>query len=319
MELEQVKGRTWVLKDWELIPLYRIDDRRCVLLDSGLVEQREAMTVALLQAGLIPVGILCSHAHIDHMGNNAYLKETYGTKLAMPLGEAGHQCSYLGLNVPNYILSEQDIQHSPSLQGTPCLADRIILPNEEQIEFCGAIFDIIHTPGHTSDHICVRTPDNVLYLADAVMTGRTLHHSKFPYAFNMKEYLASMGKLRKEEAEFYIAAHYGVYTEILPFIDMEARFLSERMLDLLDLVEEYTTPKLMAAAICRAYEITPETLQDLAYFEAASQSYINYLRDLGYLEATMTDNIIRYRRTPASFDQARHKSNDSLPETGRFR
>ena len=79
-----------------------------------------------------------------------------------------------------------------------------------------------------------------------------------------------------------------------------------------------TTPKQMAAAICRDYKITPETLQDLAYFEAASQSYINYLLDLGYLEIVRDDNVIRYRRTKTSFEQARHKSNQDLPETGRF-
>ena len=43
MELEQVKGSTWVLKSWELIPLYRLDDHRCVLLDTGLAEQREEL------------------------------------------------------------------------------------------------------------------------------------------------------------------------------------------------------------------------------------------------------------------------------------
>ena len=35
---------------------------------------------------------------------------------------------------------------SPPLHGTPCLADRIILPTEDRITFCGAAFDIIHTP-----------------------------------------------------------------------------------------------------------------------------------------------------------------------------
>ncbi len=28
MELERVKGNTWVLKSWELIPLYQVDDTR---------------------------------------------------------------------------------------------------------------------------------------------------------------------------------------------------------------------------------------------------------------------------------------------------
>ena len=34
MELRQVKGNTWVLDSWELIPLYKLDAHRCVLLDT---------------------------------------------------------------------------------------------------------------------------------------------------------------------------------------------------------------------------------------------------------------------------------------------
>ena len=75
MKLTQVKGSTWVLEANELIPLYLLDDRRCVLLDSGLAKEREEIEKTLLEAGLEPAGILCSHAHVDHCGNNRYFQE----------------------------------------------------------------------------------------------------------------------------------------------------------------------------------------------------------------------------------------------------
>ena len=319
MELELVKGNTWVLKSWELIPVYRIDDHQCILLDTGLANQREELDQALEEFGLLPVGIVCSHAHIDHMGNNAFLMKKYGTQLAMSLGEAGHLFSSLGLNVANFVLSPKDVEQSPNLKGTPCLADRIILPTEDQITFCGVDFTIIHTPGHTADHICVVTPDDVLYTGDAMMTGQTLHHSKFPYAFSMQGYLDSMRKIRTIPAARYIVAHFGVYDEILPLVDMEARFLAQRMLDLLDLVEDYTTPKRMASSICRAYGIDAKNIQNLAYFEAVSQTYINYLRDLGYLDPCIEDNQIRYRCTEKVKELDQKKSGAVLPPTGQFR
>ena len=58
MELEQVKGNTWVLKIWELIPLYKLDDHRCVLLDTGLVEQQTDLDESLNRYGLTPVGVI---------------------------------------------------------------------------------------------------------------------------------------------------------------------------------------------------------------------------------------------------------------------
>ena len=35
MNLTQVKGNTWVIEANQLIPLYKLEDGRCVLLDSG--------------------------------------------------------------------------------------------------------------------------------------------------------------------------------------------------------------------------------------------------------------------------------------------
>ena len=216
--------------------------------------------------------------------------------------------SYLGL--------ENEITRDPARLET---ADRIILPTEDRITFCGATFDIIHTPGHTVDHICTRTPDNVLYLGDAMMTGRTLHHSKFPFAFCVRDYLDSMRKMRTEPADKFIVAHYGIYDEILPLVDMEARFFAERMVDLLDLVDGPTTPAKMAADICRTYHIDAGDLRNLSYFATSSLSYINYLRGLGYLEAYIEDNQIFYRRTPASYERKEQKSQSVLPKTGQFR
>lgn len=319
MELEKVRGNTWVLKSWELIPVYRIDERRCVLLDTGLARQQAALDRALERFGLLPVGIICSHAHIDHMGNNAFLMQKYGAKLAMSLGEAGHQFSYLGLNAANFVLSPNDVEASPDLKGTPCLADRVIMPTEDTVVFCGVTFGILHTPGHTTDHICVRTPDDVLYLGDAMMTGRTLHDSKFPFAFSMQGYLDSMRLLRNIPAAQYIVAHYGVYDEVLPLVDMELRFLTQRMLDLLKLVDGYTTPKRMASAICRAYGIDGKNIRNLAYFEAVSLTYINYLRDLGYLDPCIEDNQIRYRCTEKVEELDKKKAGEDLPPAGLFR
>ena len=152
-----------------------------------------------------------------------------------------------------------------------------------------------------------------------MMTGRTLHHSKFPYAFCVKDYLDSMRKMRTEPAEKFIVAHFGIYDEILPLVDMEARFFAERMVDLLDLIEGPTTPAKMAADICRRYKIDAGDLRNLSYFASSSLSYINYLRGLGYLEAYIEDNQIFYRRTPASYERKEQKREAVLPKTGQFR
>ena len=93
MELERVKGNTWVLKSWELIPLYQVDDTRCILLDTGTVDQRAELEAALDQAGLTPVAILGSHAHIDHMGSYGYFQKLGGR----PGSDPGGKQLFLGM------------------------------------------------------------------------------------------------------------------------------------------------------------------------------------------------------------------------------
>ena len=97
MELTQVKENTWVIEANQLIPLYRLDSRRCVLLDSGLLQEREELEETLAAAGLTPVGVLCSHAHVDHCANNGYFQEKYGTQIALTYPEAGMCASLLTL------------------------------------------------------------------------------------------------------------------------------------------------------------------------------------------------------------------------------
>lgn len=312
MTLEQVKGSTWVLNCWALIPLYKLDDHRCVLLDTGLWDQREEIETILRENGLTVAGVLCSHAHIDHMGCCAYF-QSQGAELAMSLGEVGQIFAPLGMQLQYYNFSLCSFREYPELGTAPCLPDRIILPHEDRITFCGAEFEILHTPGHTVDHICVKTPDNVLYLADAMMTGRVLHHSKFPYAFNMETYLDTLGKLRAAKADLFIVAHKGIYDEILPFIDLEITFITRRMQELLDLVEDYTTPKLLTAAMCRHYRARPKSIRSMAYFEQSAQIYIHYLVSTGDLEAVLEEETIRYRKT------GKRREALPLPPTGMFR
>ena len=319
MELRQVKGNTWVLDSWELIPLYKLDAHRCVLLDTGTWDQRDELEAALDAAGLDPVAILCSHAHMDHMGSNAYFQKTRGTQVIMSLGEAAQIMSPLGIQLQYYNFNMGAFGQYPELGTAPCLPDRILLPGERAVEIGGAQFEILPTPGHTIDHISVRTPDDVLYLADAMMTGRTLHHSKFPFAFCVRDYLDSMRKMRSEPADKFIVAHFGVYDEILPLVDMEARFFAERMLDLLDLIDQPTDPKKLTSDLCRTYHITATKLSDVSYFESSSLSYLNYLRGLGYLEAYVEDNSIHYRRTPTSYARKEAQRESVLPKTGQFR
>ena len=88
MELVPIKGDTWYLDGAEHIPLVRLEGGRCILLDSGHGFEGAGLAASLDRAGLRPLGVFCSHAHRDHAGNNAFLRERYGAWICLPFGEA---------------------------------------------------------------------------------------------------------------------------------------------------------------------------------------------------------------------------------------
>ena len=148
MNLRQVKGNTWVLEGLEFIPLYRLDGGRCVLLDTGLAQEREELEQALLDHGLTPAGILCSHAHVDHGGNNRYFQEKYHIPVALTSREAGMCASLLSLKCYFLLLSPDMVeQDAAGLVHTP---DVLIPDGDGPFSFAGAEFQILQTPDRKS-------------------------------------------------------------------------------------------------------------------------------------------------------------------------
>ena len=66
MKLTRVKENTYVLEGEELIPLYLLDNGKCVLLDTGLLEEREDLENTLLEHGLTPAAVEVLHYYGFH-------------------------------------------------------------------------------------------------------------------------------------------------------------------------------------------------------------------------------------------------------------
>ena len=220
MLLKQAAGNTWYLDDWQIIPLYKTSEDTCVLLDSGLRSQRDLIERTLARNGLTPVGILGSHVHGDHSANHRYFQQKYHIPVALSAGEAGIAVSPLNLKAYYfYMLHPQAPMTDAKESDLLVEADRIIMPSETQVDFCGATFEIIHTPGHTPDHISIVTPDGVCYLGDAILTGKFISEAKLPYFFSVQPSIAAMEKLAEADYPYYLAAHRGLYEEVRPLAD----------------------------------------------------------------------------------------------------
>lgn len=299
MELTQVQGNTWVIEANELIPLYKLDGSRCVLLDTGLLEEREELERTLREAGLTPVGVLCSHAHVDHCANSGYLQEKYGAKVALTFPEAGMCSSLLTLKCYFLTLSPETVERESG-----CMVHRpdVIIPAEDgPFSFCGAEFQIIHTPGHSAGHVCTVTPDNVCYAADALLSEELLG-AKLPYSLSHKLAMDSREKLRGTDCDVYVMAHRGVCGrgEIGGLIDANQDLVLRRAEEILSLVDRPMTASQIDEAACVLYELFTRKPRRSLRFERNVRFFIEYLVDNRRLAETCKNGATYYVRAENS-------------------
>lgn len=298
MELTQIKGNTWVIEANQLIPLYKLDDSRCILLDTGLLEEREELEDTLRSAGLTPVGVLCSHAHIDHCANNGYFQEKYGAKVALTFPEAGMCASVLTLKCYFLTLPPGMVERESA-----CMVhkpDIFIPPNDVPFTLCGVKFQMIQTPGHSAGHVCTVTPDNVCYTADALLSQEMLD-AKLPYNLNHRLAMDSREKLRELGCDAYIMAHRGVCSggEIGALIDANQALIRRRAEEILHLVDRPMTASQIDERVCVYYQLLTHKPRRALRFERNVRFFLEYLADGGRLEPECRNGVIYYRRAEA--------------------
>ncbi len=104
---------------------------------------------------LMPIGIINTHGHIDHIGANSELKSSY--------------------SIPVHIhKDDENYLYNSSLNGSVFFGEDkklpkadVILSDNDIIKKSPFEFKVIHTPGHTPGGIC-------LVIEDIIFTGDTL-------------------------------------------------------------------------------------------------------------------------------------------------
>lgn len=295
MKLLQVKGNTWVAEGQGLIPFYKVDSHQVILLDAGIKEEREELESALQGNGLVPIGILCSHAHVDHCANNRYFQQKYHIPVALTLPEAG-MCSDI-LNLKCYFLTLPPAMVERESSSMVHIPDIIIPATDGPFDFAGVRFQIVHTPGHSSGHISTVTPDNVCYTADALLSREYLG-AKLPYNLCHAMANTSREKLRTLGSDAYIMAHCGVCEgrDIGPLIDDNHALVRLRAGEILELVTSPMTASQIARAVCGLYKLFTHKPPRSLRFERNVRFFIEFLVDEGLLEMFCRGGVTLYRR-----------------------
>ncbi len=174
---------------------------------------------ALEEAGVVALdAIVVTHAHFDHTGALAQLRQATGAQVMASVDDAP-------------AIEHPDAHASRTLPPVEkCAVDRT-LENNEIIELCGMKWQVLVTPGHTKGSICLYLPSaenggepGLLFSGDTLFRGAH-GRTDFPGG-SMSQMGESLGRLRLLPANTKVFPGHMQFTEI----GIEARDVFLRIL-----------------------------------------------------------------------------------------
>ena len=281
MELRHVLGRTWVAEaSTALLPIYRVTDADMILIDTGYAKlDRAGLTALIEDSGFHLRGIICSHAHFDHSGNVRYLQQRCGAKAAAHIIEAG-----ISVNPDAYRANYVALTYGKSREIflEECfVADTIIGPEDDFLDFCGVRFGILQLPGHSAGHIGVVTPDNVAYVGDCLIDQQQIDSAKLPTSMFIARDLQSKEFLRRTQYDAYILAHKSVVTDIAPLVDSNIAFIHRKAEELLNDLTDGMTFAQWISTFCQRENIRTKNELKFSIIERNFSNFVDWLTDEG--------------------------------------
>jgi glyoxylase-like metal-dependent hydrolase (beta-lactamase superfamily II) len=233
---------------------YVVGHGRVAVIDPGpaLPEHIEALLHAL--RGETIEHILVTHTHLDHSPASAAIKQA----TAAPTHGYGPHAAGMG----------------PAVEegGDRAFAPDRVLRDGDAVSGPGWHLAAVHTPGHTSNHICFAlAEERVLFSGDHVMGWSTSVIA--PPDGNMRDYLRSLAKLLEREDAVYWPTHGPAIADPKPFVRGFIEHRREREAAILDRLAKGDTE--IPAMVRAIYIGLPQVLHG-----AAGRSVLAHLIEL---------------------------------------
>lgn len=241
MKLKHVAGNTYYIDiHGTSTGIYYLDEKDIVMIDSGGRPSEEFITW-LKKEGLSVRAIIHTHIHEDHVANTDKVYSLFKADLFARQKDIDNAYGYLRRT-------------------------DILKPNKGTLKISDAVFRTVLTPGHTSGHQLVITPDDVCFLGDSIMTDKELDAAKLPYHLDGIEFMKCHETVRNTIAPYYVASHIG---EVSPD----------------------DIPRLIDINQAKLNSIYDGILIHCISGKSVKNAAIDYLRDIGISDRTINNHL----------------------------
>jgi glyoxylase-like metal-dependent hydrolase (beta-lactamase superfamily II) len=245
-----------------------------LLVDSGFI-RAQAQLLRALEGRRVDL-VVNTHAHEDHIGNNREVAERFGAEVAAPAAGIAEMAR------PERIAA---LPYQRLMWGTP--SPCAPAPLGAVVRTPRFRFDVVPTPGHSRDHVCLHEPERGWLFAGDLYLGSQVRLAR-PFE-NAADLVSSLERVLALRPRVVFCGHRGPLEDGVAALERKVRFLSDMREKALALSRSGAPPDEIAARLVPG--------EPLAYrlFTLGDMSRLNFVRSLlkppgqGYLDGGEED------------------------------
>lgn len=288
-ELHQLGTHTYYIQCPAKIGVYRTDADDVYLIDSGNDKEAGRRVRKILdENGWRLKAIINTHSNADHIGGNRYLQQQTG-------------CQVFAKGIEKAFTEFPILEPAFLYGGYPCrdLRHKFLLAAQSEVtpitdpSFPQEL-EILDLPGHFFDMIGIRTPDDVVFLADCVSSADTLNKYQISFLYDVTAYLETLDKVEQLSAAMFVPAHADAAPDVKELVRKNRDKVQEIAGKLLDVLKTPMCFETLLKHIFDDYSLTM-TFEQYALVGSTVRSYLSWLKDSGKAEARFEENYVLWQ------------------------
>lgn len=285
-ELNQAGEKSYYINSPAKIGIYLASDTEVYLIDSGNDKDAGRKVRKILdEKGWKLKGIVNTHSNADHIGGNRYLQKQTG-------------CKIFANGIETAFTKYPHLEPSFLYGGYPCkdLRHKFLLAEKsDAVDIKDADFpkelEIIELGGHFFDMIGIRTPDNVVFLADCISSKSTLEKYRISFIYDVAEYLKTLDKVEGMEADMFVPAHAEASDDIKELVQFNRRMVYEVADTIADILKAPMCFEALLKKIFDKYELAMN-FEQYVLVGSTVRSYLSWMKDDGKIASEFKENSL---------------------------